>query len=105
MGGDLRAVSDADVRADLARVLGLPARRTRVNAGREIDAVELSAMLRQACKEAGGQGAFAARMGVARSFISMVMHAKRVPTPEILAALGLRKIVTVRYVRVGNGTP
>lgn len=52
--------------------------------------------MRAACKDAGGQAAWAERHGMSAAYVSDVLNSRREPGPKILGALGLRKVV--RYV-------
>lgn len=58
--------------------------------------VELFALLRKSCSDAGGQSAWAEMHGVSASYLSDVVNSRREPGDKILAGLGLRKVV--RYV-------
>ncbi len=58
-----------------------------------LDALDVHAMLRRACAEAGGQKAWAARHGVPYSYLNNVVNGYREPTDAMLAALGLRRVV------------
>lgn len=62
------------------------------------DALDVFADLRQACREAGGQKAWAAAHGIAPQHLNDVIAGRRELSPRILAALGWRQIV--RYARV-----
>jgi transcriptional regulator with XRE-family HTH domain len=48
------------------------------------------------------QSAFAARKGIEQSLVSMVLNGKRAPSPQMLRALGLERVVTVTYRKI-NG--
>jgi hypothetical protein len=61
-----------------------------------ITALDVSARLRLACSAAGGQKAWATKYGISPQYIGDVLSARRPPSDNILAALGLRKLV--RYV-------
>jgi hypothetical protein len=50
-------------------------------------------VLIQACKEAGGQRAWAARHGVSPAYVGDVIHGRRAPTDAVLKPLGLRRDV------------
>ena len=107
MGGEQRAVSDADVRADLARALALPSRTAKHLGGKAdvkhdalLDGADVGPLVEQACAEAGGQQALATQLGVSRAYINAVVNRHRPPNAAILAALGLRKVVAVRYAPV-----
>ncbi len=58
--------------------------------------LDVCAALAKACRDAGGQAAWAASNGVSAAYVSDVLHARRDPGDSILRALGLRKVV--RYV-------
>lgn len=63
-----------------------------------MDALDVLRCLRVACRDAGGQQAWASRHGLSPAYVSDVLHARRDPGPLILTALGLQRIV--RYQRV-----
>lgn len=58
--------------------------------------IDVFVLIRSACREAGGQAAWAAANGMSAAYVSDVLNSRREPGPKVLAALGLRKIV--RYV-------
>ena len=60
--------------------------------------LEVFGLLRQKCRAAGGQEAWAKAHGIAPSVVSLTLHAHRKPGPAILAALGLAEVT--RYVPV-----
>jgi hypothetical protein len=51
-------------------------------------------LLRAACKEAGGQSAFARTHGMRQQAVSLVLTGRRPPSPQVLAALGLERTTT-----------
>jgi hypothetical protein len=61
------------------------------------DALDVFAALRLACREAGGQKAWAEAHGVTPQHLNDVLAGRREVTPRILAALGFRQVV--RYAR------
>jgi len=63
-----------------------------------MDSIDVCRLLRQACKEAGSQQAWALRNGVSPQYVCDILNTRREPGDSILAALGLRKIV--RYVEI-----
>ena len=63
---------------------------------RNIPLIEIYERISAACREAGGQKAWAMRHGISASYVSDVLQGKTDPGPLILAPLGLQKIV--RYV-------
>lgn len=65
-----------------------------------ITELEVSALLRRACAEAGGNKAWADRYDVSPQYVGQVIGADRPPSDRILSALGLRKIV--RFVAKQN---
>lgn len=65
-------------------------------ADRTLTRLEVFALLREECRKAGGQKAWAAAQGISPAYVSDVLHAHRDPGPAILAALGLVKVT--RYV-------
>lgn len=55
---------------------------------------DVRALLRAAIKEAGSQLAFAADKDVDRTCLSSILSGQRPPSPQVLRALGLRRVVT-----------
>lgn len=58
-----------------------------------ITLIDVFGMLRKACRDAGGQSAWADLHGVSPAYVSDVLNARREPGEKILVALGLRKVV------------
>jgi hypothetical protein len=58
--------------------------------------------LRQACRDAGGQKAWAEANGFSASFVSDVLNAKRPLPGSIAAALGLVAVTVYRPAKSGN---
>lgn len=69
-----------------------------INQSGLLDAIDVSALLRKACDDAGSQKAFASRAGVSAAFVHAVLSAKSAPSGSILRAIGLRKIT--RYTKI-----
>lgn len=67
----------------------------------EITLVDVFGMLRKACRDAGGQSAWAALHDMSPAYVSDVLNARSEPGDKILTALGLRKVV--RYAAVRGG--
>ena len=63
---------------------------------RNLTLLDVYARIAAACREAGGQKAWAMKHGISASYVSDVLQGKTDPGPLILAPLGLQKIV--RYV-------
>lgn len=63
-----------------------------------VSLAEIYGELRKACREAGGQSAWAEMHGISPAYVSDVLNARRDPGDKILAALGFRKIVGYRKV-------
>jgi DNA-binding transcriptional regulator YdaS (Cro superfamily) len=61
-----------------------------------LDSMDVCARLSAACKEAGGQSAWAALHGVSPTYVSSVLHARIEPGKAILQALGLVRVVVYR---------
>ena len=61
-----------------------------------LDLVDVTARLQAACRDAGGQKAWAERHGLSPQYVSDVLNARREPGDGILSALGLCRVV--RYV-------
>ncbi len=61
--------------------------------------MQVFALLQTECAKAGGQKAWAAEHGLSGGYVSSVLHAKQDPGPAVLAALGLRKVVSFEPVR------
>lgn len=55
------------------------------------------ALLNDAVKRAGGTSAFARKIGASRQDVHAALNADRHPGPAILAGIGVRKLVEVRY--------
>ena len=55
------------------------------------------ARLNDAVKRAGGTSAFARKIGASRQDVHAALNADRHPGPAILAGIGVRKVVEVRY--------
>lgn len=55
---------------------------------------DVRALLRADCERVGGQSVWAARAGVSASYVSDVLQKRRSIGASILAALGLRRVVT-----------
>lgn len=53
--------------------------------------------LRDECKEAGGQEAWAKASGVSAAYVSDVLNGRREPGDGICEPLGLRRLVTYIY--------
>ncbi len=60
---------------------------------------ELIAMLRDACAQAGGQKTWAVKHGVSPAYLSDVINGLRAPAAKILAAIGVRRVVTYKPVK------
>lgn len=106
MTGGTHAVSDADVRADLARALAVlprPAPVLREQAPR-LKRADIVRLISQECEQAGGQSAWARRHGVSISQLSEVINSRRAPNAKMLLALGYQPL-PVEYVRVRGGKP
>ena len=61
--------------------------------------------LRQACKAAGGQAAFARSAGASPAYVSDVLSGKRLAGPKISSALGLTALAGHAYVAVDEKEP
>lgn len=61
---------------------------------------EVYARITRACNDAGGQRAFAGRVGCSEAMISQVLHAKKAPSNRILKAAGLKR--EVKFVEEGH---
>lgn len=68
-----------------------------------LDGLSVCARLRDACRDAGGQAAWAERHGLSPSYVSDVLNARRDPGDSILRALGLRRVVKYVIERRVNG--
>lgn len=64
----------------------------------DMTSLDVCALLRRKCREAGGQSAWAAAHGVSPQYVCDVLNARREPGDLILAPLGLRRIT--RYVEM-----
>lgn len=61
---------------------------------------EVLSMIDKAVADAGSQEAFASQHGFTAAYVSMVRLKKRSPGPTILRALGIKRKVEVRYIRL-----
>jgi DNA-binding transcriptional regulator YdaS (Cro superfamily) len=61
-----------------------------------LDSMDVCARLYKACKDQGGQSAWAALHGVSPTYVSSVLHARIEPGKAILQALGLVRVVVYR---------
>lgn len=59
--------------------------------------IDVYGLIRQACRDAGGQHKWAEQVGVTPAFVSALLHGRRNPSKRILDALGVRKVVTFHY--------
>lgn len=66
----------------------------------EVHPMDVFRRLRNACREAGGQAAFAEKVGVTPSFVCAVLNARRQPTDAMLARIGVKRVV--HYVEASN---
>ena len=60
-------------------------------------------LLRRACRDAGGQAAWARRYRVSSPYITDILYGRRSPGPKVLRALGLRAVITYAPCRRVNG--
>jgi hypothetical protein len=61
-----------------------------------LDSLDVCRKLYTACREAGGQSAWAAAHGVSPTYVSSVLHARIEPGKSILEPLGLVRVVVYR---------
>jgi len=61
-----------------------------------LDSIDVCRRLSKACKEAGGQRAWAEAHGVSPTYVSSVLHSRIEPGKAILQALGLVRVVVYR---------
>lgn len=54
---------------------------------------DIRSVLRIRCEQWGGQGAFAASVGLSETLVSLVLAGKQKPGPKIARALGYQKKV------------
>ncbi len=59
-----------------------------------MDLLDVCRLLREACKQAGGQVEWARRHGVSKSYVGAVLNAECEPGQKILDALGLVRVVS-----------
>ena len=59
-----------------------------------MNADDVIALLRLAIKQAGSQNAFAVDHDIDRTCLSGILHGTIGPTPQVLRALGLRKVTS-----------
>lgn len=65
-----------------------------------MDEINVLTKLEMACKRAGSQLAWAKAHGISPAYLSSVLGYERHPGPKLLAALGLRKVIS--YEPVGR---
>jgi hypothetical protein len=63
----------------------------------ELTETEVGAILKQRCREAGGQAEFARRFGVSGAYISYVIHGQKRPSKRLCEVLGLRQHIRHVY--------
>ena len=63
---------------------------------KQIELIDVIALLKKRCEDAGSQRAFAETNGISPQYITDVLRRKREPGAMILDALGLEKVVTYR---------
>lgn len=56
----------------------------------------IRAKLQRACEDAGGQRAFARKIGTSATYVNQTLNGVIPPGGRILAALGLERVVVVR---------
>ena len=59
-----------------------------------MDRLGFYANLRKAIADAGGQSAWAKQVGLTPSYVNDVLLGRRDPGPAVLAALGLRRVIS-----------
>jgi hypothetical protein len=65
---------------------------------REIHIADVYGRLREAIDEAGGQRAFAEKVGVSPTFVNLVVNAYKPPSDKILASIGIKR--EVKFVEI-----
>ena len=70
--------------------------------GTGITADDVRALIREEAEYEGGVRALARLWEVSAPYVSDLIHGRRAPGPAILARLGLRREVTVRYYHDGG---
>ena len=60
---------------------------------------EVRALLREACRKAGSQSAWAEEHDMSTTLVSDVIRGRREPGDKVLAALGLERVVTYRRLK------
>lgn len=63
-----------------------------------IDLADIYALMRKAIADAGGQSAWAARVGVSPQYVSDVVNGRRDPAARMLAAVGVKRVTVYRRV-------
>lgn len=61
--------------------------------------LDVYTILRNKCKEAGGQSAFAKQHGVSVAYVSDVINGRKDPGPALLRAIGVKRVVTYEVVK------
>lgn len=67
--------------------------------------IDVYAALERACRDAGGQKAWAAAQGLAPQHVSDVLTSRREISDRVLAALGLRRAVRYAPARIAEASP
>lgn len=63
-----------------------------------LDTIDIHRLLSERAKAEGGQAAWAAKLGISRSYMNDIMFGRRPPSEAVLLAIGYRKVD--RYVPV-----
>jgi hypothetical protein len=58
---------------------------------------EVRKILREKCNEVGSQAAFSFLYGISPGYISDTLNERREPGPALLAALGIRRVITYEW--------
>jgi hypothetical protein len=58
---------------------------------------EVLQRLREACEKAGSENAWAKAHGMSQAYVNDAIRGRREPGPAILEAMGLEKVIEIRY--------
>lgn len=65
--------------------------------------IEVRRLVKVGIKRAGSLRKYAKEMGINASYVSDMVNGRRNPGPKLLKPLGLKRVVVVEYVPIGEG--
>jgi hypothetical protein len=69
-----------------------------------MDDIDIHRLIRDACKKAGSQVAFAEKIKVSFQFLNAVLCGRRTASKKILDAIGVKKIVRYQFIKKSGET-